>query len=189
MGVHVSLFLVKTGDAQDFLRAARLRDGGQEDPENETLFSLAQSGGHSLIWMNWHDGMPSERDFARFSKAAPFLHLDVAESAMISACRLWRDGAQVWVLAHDGAQDAGSDLGGLHIAGDLPPEAQPIIETCLHMSGAAHAPALHDAPTLLFQALGGIRPDAVTGLTFQALRRDPPAATAAAGKPWWRFWS
>lgn len=190
MGFHLSLFLVKTEDAQGFLRAARLRDGGREDPEHESLFSLARSGGHSLIWMNWHDDMPSEREFARFSKAVPFINLDLDESAMISACHLWQDGAQVWALLHDGSQASGSDLGGLHIAGDLPPEAPPIIETCLHRQGAANAPALHDAPILLFQALGGIRPDAASGLTFQALLRDPPATTAAAaGKPWWRFWS
>ncbi|TWI32853.1 hypothetical protein [Paracoccus sulfuroxidans] len=189
MGFHVSLFLLKDGDAQAFLRAAGLRDGGYEDPENEAPFSMARFGGNSLIWMNWHDDMPSEREFARFSEAVPFINLDVAESAVMSVCRFWQDGKQVWVLAHDGAQETGSDFGGLDVAGDLPPEAQPIIEACLQIDRAADAPELHDAPILLFEALGGIRPDAVTDLKFQALLRDLPVATAPARKPWWRFWS
>lgn len=188
MGFHVSLFLLKDSDAQAFLRIADLRDGGYEDPENEEPFSMVRVGKNTLIWMNWHDDMPSEGDFARFSKAAPFINLDVAESAMMSVCRFWQDGKQVWVLAYDGVQETGSDFGGLDVAGDLPPEAQPIIEACLQMDRAADAPKLHDAPIQLFEALGGIRPDAVTDLKFQALLCDQPVSAAPATKPWWRFW-
>lgn len=204
MGFHVSLFVVQDKDAQAFLRALGLDETTQCDPENEARFSLVrledddqdQNGPHQngqhpngmgkrwIVWMNWHDGMPEETDFARVSETAPFLNLDIAESSAMAVCRQWRAGAEEWALAHDGAQD-----GGLDIKGSLPPQAAAIIAASQAAQAAETAAVDHlfDAPVTLFEALGGIRHDAIHGLPFREAR---PRQTAPSDTPraWWRFW-
>lgn len=184
MGFHVSLFLLDDGDAQAFLRLVGLRESGRDDPSNDSRFSVAHQNGRCLVWMNWHNGMPEEKDFARFSESVPFLNLDIAESATMAVCRHWRAGGENWVLAHDGSHD-----GGLDISGDLPPEAAAIIAACKDAQAAETGPVDHlfDAPVALFEALGGIRHDTVHDLTFRVAE---PLAKVGAEMPrsWWRFW-
>lgn len=188
MGFHVSLFLVRDADAQAFLRAVGLDETTQCDPANEAPFSIVrlddEQGARWIVWMNWHRGMPEEKDFARFSEAAPFINLDIAESATMAVCRKWHAGVEEWVLGHDGSQD-----GGLDIAGTLPPEAGPIIAASQAAQAAEpdQVDHLFDAPVNLFEALGGIRHDSDHGLAF---REAWPRVTIAseAPRPWWRFW-
>lgn len=184
MGFHVSLFLLDTDDAQVFLRLLGLHESAVDDPENESRFSVAGLDGRFLVWMNWHDGMPKEKDFAHFSQSVPFLQLDVAESATMAICRQWRDGREEWVLSHDGSAETG-----IEVTGVPPAPATAIIAVCESAQTAETGPVDHlfDAPVNLFEALGGIRHDSVHGLAFKEARslQKSPADTP---RPWWRFW-
>lgn len=191
MGFHISLMLISIENKKKFLQLANLQEGGAEDEWNERPFSAVEYNNNWLVWMNWHDGMLDEKNYAQISNSLPLLTCDLSEGSMFSACRSWSNGQELWSIAHDG-----SSGGELEINGSLPAEAIEIIATkrTAQSEETNNIDHLFNAPIDLFVALGGMQYDLDHNLPFRELERVEQTslselpASSLEKSPWWKFW-
>lgn len=187
MGFHVSLLMVAGEDRAALLSGLGLTETGAEDPYNETPFSGGAEGGQYLLWQNWHDGMFDEQDYMRLSQGLDLVTLDLSEGSMLSICRSWKGGRQLWSVHHEGGGDA------LGIEGSPPGDPKGLHAQALAQNtGDPGVDHVFDIPVRIFEGLGGIRYDGGTERPFMALERTAPSSAGGAsrppGRPWWKFW-
>lgn len=191
MGYAISWLAVKQEVAMRLLEAFGLQPTGETAEYGERLFTgRTLSTGWFLLFINQanHDYV-SAQTLESLTELGDVVMCSVEEHVMVSNAEGWRDGTEMWRLAHD----AERGLGHLLVEG-TPPKAYKEIEARLRAQleedGGEDADVetdyLFDIPVETAQSVVGFKHHAPGGedTCFTVYARG----SADGKKPWWKVW-
>jgi hypothetical protein len=160
-----------------------LRPTGAREEISEADWSGAALGDWQLVLDNDQDRLGEASVLSRLSRGGEVVAAWVEEHSMVSAAYGYRDGQEIWSIAHDAAKG----LGDLRATGALPD----CFERLAQAARAAKSPDgpdfLFDVPVDVARELTGFRHDQDLAGGFEVLEfvgeKTPPVPPAPARRP------
>lgn len=113
MGYAISVVAFQGLDRAQVMERAKLADGPGRGRRREAWW-LGEIDGWLILWGEC--GYASPERLAVFSQGARVVGLDIEEHVMVSGAAEFRDGARIWMMAHD----PDTDVEGVDVAGEPP---------------------------------------------------------------------
>ena len=171
MGFHICWVAVRGKPAQDIYAGFRLQPTQQtEELPESPIVGASLPDGWTLLFANDPDELPvlDPEPLAKHSLGCELVACFVEEGAMISCAVQFRNGKELWWVAHDSAQG----LEHLEERGVFPPPYASIKASVLKQQQSSDGGVDHvfDAPVELARSLVGFRHDtADEGTIFTVL--------------------
>lgn len=185
MGFAISWLAVRDGSADDCCAALGLRRTGRESDEPE-IGGVRLKSGWYLVWFESFPGVQGRTEFIQaISKSADVLTCMVEEHVMFSYASLWRDGQEVWHVAHQGDEAVDN----LSVAGDPPPELDGIRREIEQRQAeedesAAEVDHMFDIPLELARKLTGFKHDEAEDGEFPVYEELEPESAGRIRTGW-----
>lgn len=183
MGFNVGTIAIRGKSIQDIHNELRIRqtEGREEDPEAPMVGAMLPSGWYQLY--SNERSYPGSEGLKDLSLNAELAFVEVSETAMASCASCWRNGKQVWSIAHDSQHG----LEHLKITGDSPACFKSVSQRLMTLQKEkGDADYTFDVPVEVALELTGFRydgnPDGYPVSEFTVLERTDPA------RKWWQFW-
>jgi hypothetical protein len=164
MGASLSWFAIRGKAPEAVLRDFGLRKASEAGRRNSSIVGALLPSGWHVISHGRHEF--TDEEVARHSQGCEVVACFVEEHVMVSRAAHWKDGREIWTVAHDSQED----LSHLDVRGE-PPASFPAVRDRLtkEQEGDGDVDFIFDIPVTLAAEVTGYRYDDRPDVTLEIL--------------------